>query len=121
MSTEDPPLGTETSGLWGVVEIMGHRTRAGRLSDAQLGGATMLRIEHPTAVDHTGEAPLTEFYAPAAIFAIRLCSPDEAVKAASWAWPIRTQDRLMLAPSFEDLIDDTADLEDDFDDDEAAE
>lgn len=36
-----------TEGLWGVVEIMGRRTRAGLLSDCTIGGATLLRIRAP--------------------------------------------------------------------------
>lgn len=71
---------------WAVVEIMGHRTRAGLISDITIGGATMLRIEHPTRAGHTGEDPLEEFYAPTAIFSIRPCSQDEAISVAAWAW-----------------------------------
>jgi hypothetical protein len=62
----------------GIVEIMGHRTRAGHLTDATIGGATMLRIEHPT------DPELVEYYTPAALFAIRPCSLEQAVAAASW-------------------------------------
>lgn len=73
--------------FFAVVEIMGRRTRAGVISDAQLGGQTLLRIEHPTRADHTGEEPLTEYYAGTAIFAVRPCSRDEAERVAQWAWP----------------------------------
>lgn len=93
--------------LFAVVEIMGHRTRAGRLSDAQLGGATMLRIEHPSAIGHNGD-PLVEYYAPTAIFAIRPCTQAEAEQTAGWSWRVpslETAGRPQLAPPFEDLID----------------
>lgn len=89
---------------WAVVEVMGRRTRAGRVSDAQMGGATLLAIEHPTQPDHTGEAPLTELYAPAAIFAIRLCSEEEATAVAGWAWPGKVPARAALDPAFEELV-----------------
>lgn len=46
-----------------VVEIMGRRTRAGLISDATIGGATLLRIEHPSERGADGE-PLAEYYAP---------------------------------------------------------
>lgn len=98
--------------LWGVVEIMGHRTRAGRLSDAQLGGTTLLQIEHPSRTDHTGERPLTELYGQAAIFGIRLCSAEEAAKVAAWAWPGATPDRAALSPGFEEMVDDDEDDDD---------
>jgi hypothetical protein len=92
--------------MYGIVEIMGHRTRAGVLSDATIGGAIMLRIEHPSLCDHTGTEPLTEYYAPAAIFAIRPCSREEAVVAAEW-WK-RTEPMRELSADFDDVIDDYA-------------
>lgn len=101
------------AGLWAIVEIMGRRTRAGLLSDAQLGGATLLRIEHPTRADHAGAEPLTEYYAAQAIFAIRPCSRDDAEKVAAWAWPAPPPSRPELAPVFADLVDHDDDFEDD--------
>ena len=73
--------------MYAIVELMGHRTRAGMVSDAQMGGATLLRIEHPSRADHTGNEPLAEYYAPSALFSIRPCSQDEATAVAGWAWP----------------------------------
>jgi hypothetical protein len=99
-----------TDGLWAIVEIMGRRTRAGMISDAQLGGATLLRIEHPTVADHGGEDPLTEYYAPAAVFAIRPCSHADAVAVAAWAWPGPRSLKPELAPVFD--IDDDDDFRD---------
>jgi hypothetical protein len=90
--------------MFAVVEIMGRRTRAGMISDAQLGGATLLRIEHPTRADATGAEPLTEYYAPQAIFAIRPCTEQEAAEVAGWAWAApRTIPA--LDPAFDDAID----------------
>lgn len=94
--------------LFAVIELMGHRTRAGAISDATLGGATLLRIEHPTRTDHTGEAPLAEYYAPAAIFSIRPCSEEEATKVAGWAWA-EAVNRPALGPAFREYIDDDDD------------
>lgn len=102
----------DTNGLWAVVEIMGHRTRAGMISDATLGGATMLRIEHPTLADHTGEEPLTELYAPSAIFAVRLCSRDEALSIATWCWKRPSFDSRPALPSALDGVEDVDDDED---------
>jgi hypothetical protein len=70
--------------MWAIVEIMGHRVRAGLIGDASLGGATMLRVQHPTAVLE-GE-PLAEYYSPSAIFAIRPCTEAEAVRVAEYRW-----------------------------------
>lgn len=93
-----------TSWMYAVVELMGHRTRAGVVSDAQMGGATLLRIEHPTRADHTGSDPLAEFYAPSAIFSIRPCSAEEAAAVAGWAWPDKVA-RPALGPAFDELVD----------------
>ena len=108
---------SEDNGLWAICEIMGRRTRAGLLSDVQLGGATLLRIEHPSRADHTGNEPLCEYYAAAAIFAIRPCSREDAEKVAAWAWPGAVQPRGELAPAFLDLVDDDDELHDDEDED----
>lgn len=89
--------------LFAVVEVMGRRTRAGVISDAQIGGATLLRIEHPTRADFSGAEPLTEFYAPQAIFAIRPCSQEEAEKVATWAWP-EPRSLPELDPAFAEAI-----------------
>lgn len=96
--------------FFAVVEIMGRRTRSGLISDAQIGGATLLRIEHPTRADATGTEPLTEYYAPQAIFAIRPCTQDEATAVASWAWP-EPRTVPALDSAFDGLID--AEIEDD--------
>ena len=100
--------------LWGVVEIMGHRTRAGMLSDTQIGGATMLRIEHPTLPDHTGVEPLTEYYTPSAIFAIRPCSQEDATKVAESYWRAPKAVPAALCAAFDEVVDD------EWDDDEEA-
>lgn len=101
--------------LHAVVEIMGHRTRAGAISDAQLGGATLLRIEHPTRVDHTGGEPVAEYYAPSAIFAIRPCSAEEAQRVAAWAWP---EPRAALGPGLPPELAEHIDADDDYPDDD---
>lgn len=100
---------------WAIVEIMGHRTRAGAISDATIGGATFLMIEHPSAVDHTGEEPLTEYYAPSAIFAIRPCSHEQAIEAAKYWRPIQSGPPA-LGPGLDELVD--IEIVDDFDDEE---
>jgi hypothetical protein len=100
--------------LYATVEIMGRRTRAGVISDAQIGGATLLRIEHPSRANFSGAEPLTEYYAPQAIFAIRPCSQEEAEKVAAWAWPA-AHSVPELDPAFLDACDvgDGDDLDDD--------
>ena len=104
--------------MFAVVEIMGHRTRAGAISDATIGGATLLRIEHPALADESGEEPLTEYYAPQAIFSIRPCSADEAELVAKWAWAPGRQAAL-ASPELAELVEAVAvDDEDHYDTEE---
>jgi hypothetical protein len=102
--------------MWAIVEIMGHRVRAGLCSDASIGGGTFLRIEHPTLTDETGDEPLTEYYAPTSLFAIRPCSQEAATRAAATCWP-GPRPLGALAPVLEERVYD----EDDDLDDELAE
>lgn len=101
--------------MWAIVEIMGHRIRAGLVSDATIGGATMLRVEHPTAATPDGGEPVTEYYAPQAIFAIRPCTQEDAARVAGQSWPAG-QPRPQLAYELEVHVDDDDD-DDDFTDD----
>jgi hypothetical protein len=91
--------------MWAIVEIMGHRVRAGRCSDTQFGGATMLRIEHPTATTDDGE-PVFELYSSAAIFAARPCTEMEAASAAAHAWYIRDATMTAIPAAIVDHIED---------------
>lgn len=77
-------------GSWAIVELMGHRVRAGSLSDITIGGATLLRIQHPTVADHDGQEPLTECYSPSALFSIRPCSREQATQWAEARWQRNT-------------------------------
>lgn len=99
--------------FFGVVEIMGHRVRAGELSEATIGGAVLLRVTHPELHNDQGEL-LTEFYAPQSIFCIRPCSEAEARAAAAYSWPTHSP-RPALAAPFDDLLDEDDDALEDFD------
>jgi hypothetical protein len=92
---------TDDGRVYAVVELMGHRVRPGAISDAQLGGATLLRIEHPSARDNLDE-PLVEYYAPSALFSIRPCTRDEAVRLAEYRWPTEADRTLRALASVND-------------------
>lgn len=66
------PLGALAEGYWAIVELMGHRRRAGFVQEVEQFGAKMLRIDIPA-----GEASVTEFYGGSSIYALR--PADEAV------------------------------------------
>lgn len=72
---------------WAIVELMGHRQRAGQVREVEICGAKMLRIDIPAEPD-----PITEFYGGAAIYAIRPTSEEVArgfVKSAYDLRPVR--------------------------------
>lgn len=85
---------TETS--WAVVELMGHRTRAGRISEVEKFGAKMLRIDIPVE-GGPGEAGtddfVTEFYAGSAVYGVTPITEDifraQHYKRALPARPLR--------------------------------
>lgn len=93
--------------MWAIVELMGHRQRAGLVSDSTLGGTTMLRIEHPTvAID---DEPLCEYYSAHAIYAIRPCSREVAIGASQWWTPPAAPGTPALAAPLDELVDDQDD------------
>jgi len=59
---------------WAVLELMGHRVRAGEVCEVEIAGGKMLRID----IHCEDGAVLTEYYATAAIYALRPCSEDIA-------------------------------------------
>jgi len=62
---------------WAVVELMGHRRLAGRVSEATIAGAPFLRLDVPS------DPPVTQFYAAAAIYAITPTTEDLAREFAA--------------------------------------
>lgn len=56
----------ETFEGWAILELMGHRRLAGRVSQAELAGAAFIRIDIPS-----GDGDIaTQFYAPAALYCL---------------------------------------------------
>lgn len=86
-----------------IVEIMGHRIRAGRVSETQVAGAPMLRIEHPAS---TEDDPLFELYASTALFCVRPCNEEVARAWADRHW---ARPRAELTAATEDDSDDEDD------------
>lgn len=62
---------------WAILELMGHRKLAGRISEATIGGHPMLRLDTPSAV---GE--VTQFYSAAAVYCITPCDEATARKVS---------------------------------------
>ncbi|HEV2071060.1 MAG TPA: hypothetical protein VGR26_14820 [Acidimicrobiales bacterium] len=74
---------------WAIVELMGHRRLAGRVSEAEQYGTAMLRLDVP-AVD--GQQAATQFYGGSAIYCVTPTDEEAArlVAARNAPAPIQT-------------------------------
>lgn len=73
MSEEERIVSAPTFDSWAIVELMGHRVRAGRAQEVELAGGKMLRVDIPTE-----GGDVTEFYSTSAIYALRPCTEEIA-------------------------------------------
>jgi len=93
---------------WGIVELMGHQRTAGRLSEEQIGGANMLRVDVPN-----GDSFRTAYYGSSAIYALHVTDEKIARAAATsmgtrppYAYDVDSALRRLAPPSpaeFEDV------------------
>lgn len=60
---------------WAVVEVMGHVEYAGYVSQENIAGAPMLRIDVPESGSHPA---FTKYIAPSALYGISPCSEETA-------------------------------------------
>lgn len=75
MSNESKPLET-----WAIVELFGHNTVAGYISEQTIAGNAMLRIDVP----EVGERPAyTKYYGATAVYGITPCDENAARIAAN--------------------------------------
>jgi len=66
-------LSDQTETYWAIVELMGHRQRAGLCQEVEKFGAKLLRIDIPA-----GDEFVTEFYGGSSIYALRPSSEEIA-------------------------------------------
>jgi hypothetical protein len=77
---------SETNGFegWAILELMGHRKLAGKLSEQTIGGCAMVRIDVPGEGDTT---VATQFYSGAAIYCVTPTTEAIARKVANHYQP----------------------------------
>ncbi|WP_439604533.1 hypothetical protein [Shinella sp.] len=89
--TEEIPMEQAFSG-WAIVELMGHRTRPGRVKEVEMAGSKMLQVDIPVS----GEDFVTEFYGAPALYSIRPCTEEIAREKANYSYldprPVRPLD-----------------------------
>ena len=89
---------------WAIVELMGHRTRCGRVSEVERFGAKLLMVE---AVAFDAEGAMTtrvEYYSGAAIYCLSPTTKDECLRRAPRAY------RPLQLSAFEPEDEDEAEL-----------
>ena len=72
---------------WVILELMGHRRLAGRLSEARIAGSSFLRIDVPAAGDDGDAVAATQFYAPSAVYCVTPCDEGTARRVAGRSQP----------------------------------
>lgn len=72
--------------LWAIIELFGHQKIAGRVTEQNIGGTNMLRVDVPAS---TEKPAFTRFFGSAAIYAI---NPVDETTARVFA------ERLQLQP-----------------------
>jgi len=95
---------------WAVVEVMGHRSHAGRTRDEERIGIKMLRIDVPIKGDAAANGWETIYYTAPSIFSFRLCDEATAVRANK---PYAPASRYRLPPPEE--VDDDGPVDDEND------
>ena len=75
-----PEQPNEDAGMWAIVEIMGHKRRAGFIRKTEEFGAPMLRIDIPANDEHD---KATQFYGVHTIYCITPVDQMTATRAAA--------------------------------------
>jgi len=101
--------------VWGIVEMLGHKILAGRVSEHVIAGQAFIRVDVPETPQ---EAAFTKLLGPGSIYAISPCSEELARAAAgrlhSEPIPVYIPKQLPSGPT---RVED-AELEDPLDDDD---
>lgn len=71
---------------WAILELMGHRRLGGHLTAASIAGASLLKIDVYT--DDFCDPSATQFYSPAAVYAITPCTEETARRVNGKVAPV---------------------------------
>jgi hypothetical protein len=83
---------------WAILELMGHRRLAGKVTESAILGGALLRIDIP---GENGKIESTQFYGPHAIYCLTPTTEDiaKAVAAQSHPEPVTRWEFPQLAQS----------------------
>lgn len=83
---------------WAILELMGHRRLAGKISEVEIAGQGFLRLEIP-ANDEESLAGATQFYSPAAVYALTPTTEEIARAVRSRPAPVQRWELPALLPA----------------------
>lgn len=81
------PVTEEPFAEWAIVELMGHRRLAGRVTEQEIAGRAFLRLDIPVA----DGSDATQFYGAQAIYCLTPCDEATARQVASLNRPVPVQ------------------------------
>lgn len=73
---------------WAILELMGHRRFAGKLTETEFAGGTFLRLDIPGP---DGEPTATQLYSPASVYCITFTTEETARAVAQRSQPAPVQ------------------------------
>jgi hypothetical protein len=76
MDTPIQPRTSDSFDTWAVVELFGHVKLAGKVTEVEMFGAKMLRLDVPAVDGHLG---FTKFYGGSAVFSLAPTTEEIAV------------------------------------------
>jgi hypothetical protein len=115
MTTE--PKGEKVSegfNEWAIVELMGHRKLAGKVSEQTIASAAFLRIDVP---EQDERPAATQFYSAGAVYAITPCTEQTARDSMAAMSAVAPVSRWELPQRIEAPKVDSSAVDDDDDDD----
>lgn len=87
---------------WAIIEIMGHNTIAGYISEASMYGIAMMRVDVPACDD---QPAYTKFYGGSSIYGITPTTQEIVIKAAERLRIRPVSEWLIPTPSNRQLVD----------------
>lgn len=98
----------ESKELWALVELFGHNRIAGKVTEAEIGGGALIRVDVPAVKDRD---PLTKYYNVKAIYGItpvdeatarRMAESIDAAPINAYSLDREVERRKLLAAGEED-------------------
>lgn len=106
--TETPEHKPEYEG-WAILELMGHRKIAGRVSEVTVAGTQLIRVDVPGAE----ETVVTQYYGGSAIYCMTPCDEAAARETLNYGYGLPEPVVLALSKPEPDVDAEDAEFDDD--------